>query len=254
MALKDAFAYKFDMMLTIVLAPISIIVSYFLWKAIFAFNSSSIIGGFNFTEMITYYVIVWIVGIMTFTDIGDFVSYDVKNGNIAKSLVMPMNYLWFCLVYSFGGRILALFIEALPILIISFFLFHIKISLINIPIFAFSVFLAILLNFMMTTLFALSAFWIVENRGIMKIKRVLVHFLSGAVLPLTFFPLVYQKISFYLPFQYMEFVPINFWLGKYVGSQIILMLGMQIVWIAIFVVLCAIVWKRALTKATAVGI
>jgi ABC-2 type transport system permease protein len=253
-ALKDAMAYKFDMMLTIVFAPISILISYFLWKAIFAYTGTEMIGGFTFPEMITYFVITWIVGIITYTDIGDFISYDVKEGNIAKNLLYPTNYIWFCLVYSLGGRILAIFIEALPIIIISFIIFHIKINLVALPLFIISTFLALILNFIMTTLFALSAFWIVQNRGILKLKRVFVHFLSGAVLPITFFPLVYQKISFYLPFQYLDFVPINFWLGKYEFSQGMIMLGMQALWIGIFILLCFLVWKKAITKATAVGI
>ena len=253
-SLKDAMAYKFDMMLTLVFAPVSIIISYFLWKTIFAYNPSSLIGGFSFQEMITYYVITWIVGIITFTDIGDFISYDVKNGNIAKNLVLPMNYIIFCLVYSLGGRLLALFIEALPIIIVSFAILSIKIVLVNMPFFAISLFFALVLNFLITTLFALSAFWIIETRGVLKLKRVLVHFLSGAVLPITFFPLIYQKISFYLPFQYLEFVPINFWLGKYGLGQSMIMLGMQLAWIGIFYILCIIVWKRAITKATSVGI
>jgi ABC-2 type transport system permease protein len=253
-SIRENLAYKFDMMMTVILAPISIVISYFLWKTIFAYNGTAAIGGFTFQELITYYVINWVVGILIWTDVGDMVSYDIKNGNIAKNLILPINYLTFSFVYTISSRIMALFFEALPILLISLFVFNIKISLVALPLFVLSLILALILNFLITSIFALSAFWMTENRGIMKLKRVLVHFLSGAVLPIAFFPLAYQKVSTFLPFQYLEYVPINFWLQKYNLNQGMFMLGMQVVWIVVFYLLCLLIWRRAITKATSVGI
>ena len=253
-SIRENLAYKFDMMMTVILAPISIVISYFLLKTIFLYTGTAQIGGFTFQELITYYVMNWVVGILIWTDIGDMVSYDVKNGNITKNLILPVNYITFMFVYTLSSRLLALVLEALPILLISLFVFNIKITLFILPLFLLSLILALVLNFLITTLLALSAFWMTENRGIMKLKRVLVHFLSGAVLPIAFFPIIYQKISTFLPFQYLEYVPINFWLGKYFGSEALFMLVMQFVWIIIFYLLCLFVWKRALTKATSVGI
>jgi len=253
-AAKENLAYKFDMMLTVILAPISIIIFYFLWKAIFLNNATGIIGGLTFEQIITYYVLTWLIAILTWTDIGDIISYDVKNGNITKNLILPISYLTHCFVYNLGSRFISLFVEAAPIVILSFIFFNIQIELASLPFFILSTILALLLNFLMTAVFALSAFWMTNNRGILKLKRVFVHFLSGAVLPLSFFPLAYQKISFYLPFQYLEYTPIGFWLGLYEGNQTFIMLGMQVVWVIIFYILCLLIWRRAITKAVSVGI
>lgn len=253
-SIKNSIAYRFEMMVTVLVAPASILITYFLWKAIFAYSNTNSIGGFTFTQLITYFIMSWLIGIITWTNISDDMRQAIRHGKIAKELLKPMNYILFSFTSDIGNRIFAILVEILPITLIGLIFFNFQFSLSNVPLFLISLLFAFLLNFLMSTLIGMTAFWLVNNRGILKFKRVVTHFLSGAVLPLTFFPLAFQKVFFFLPFQYVEFVPINFWLGKYDFSQSITMLGMQFIWVLIFYALCVYTWNKAIGRVTSVGI
>ncbi len=253
-AVKNSIAYKFEFIMTLIVAPLSMIVTYFLWKAIFGFSQTATIGGFSFNQLITYYVFGWVIGIITWTDVPDYLSYIIRKGMISKDLTKPINLILFFFYNDIGSRLFALLVEILPLMIISIIFFKIQIIPATLPGFAAATAVAFVLNFLMATLVGMTAFWLTHNRGVLKLKNTLVHFISGAVLPLTFFPLWFQKLSFFMPFQYMEFVPINFWLGKFTLAQNFILILMGIGWVIIFYLLCMLVWNRAIKKVTAVGI
>jgi len=253
-SIKNALAYKFEMAFTLLIAPISLIVTYFLWKAIYAYTGTDIIRGFNFKEIITYFTFSWIVGVITWTDVSDDLSHTIRNGKISKNLVKPINFLKYIFFMDIGHRSFAVLIEALPLFLIALIIFKIQVSLVNFPLFLIGLSIAFVLNFLMTAVVGMSAFWFVHNRGLTKVKRVVVHFLSGAVLPITFFPLAFQKASFFMPFQYLEYVPISLWLGKYGLIESLKLFSVGLIWVGIFLILCIWIWNKAIRRVTSVGI
>jgi ABC-2 type transport system permease protein len=253
-SIKNSIAYKFEMAITVLVAPASILVSYFLWKAIFAYSQVEYIGGYNFHQLITYFIFGWIVGIVTWTNVPDDLSHIIRYGQISKNLLKPMNFLLYYFFMDIGSRAFAMLVEAIPILIITFVFFKVQFSLSAFPFFILSLTLAFILNFLIAALVGMTAFWFVRNRGILKLKRVIVHFISGAVLPITFFPVWFQNLSVMLPFQYLVSVPINFWLGTYGFNEGLKLLIINVVWIIIFYILCVYVWNKAIKRVTSVGI
>jgi ABC-2 type transport system permease protein len=88
----------------------------------------------------------------------------------------------------------------------------------------------------------------------MRFKEILVNLISGFVLPLSFFPLWFQKASYFMPFQYIVSVPINIWIGKFTVEETVIMLALQVVWIGVLYFIVAIAWKKAMHQLTAVGV
>lgn len=252
--IKVSLAYKFEMLLTVFFGPLSLLVTYLLWKAIFAYNGAEVIGGFTFDEMVAYYVLSWFVFILRYNDIEDWIIHDVRMGNIVKNLVKPVGYIMEGFLFTLGHRSLALFIEAIPILIIGVFLFKIKVIWTYLILFLISVSLALLLNYFICCIVGMTSFWIVHSRGLSRLKRILISFLSGNMIPLTFFPLAFQNISFYLPFQYLTYVPINIFLGKYSFMEIFRLFSMEIAWIIVFYAMAILVYNRAIRRSSSVGI
>jgi len=253
-SIKDSLVYRFDMAITLITAPISILVFYSLWSAIYKYSGVDVIRGFTLIQLISYYVLTWVIGIFSYSDIEDAISHQVRSGGITKELLKPLNYLVSNFFITIGHRSFAMFIEIIPVFAIGFIFFNIRTSLTYLPFFLLSAIFAFILTYLLSALVGMTAFWLVQNRGIVKIKRVLINFLSGAVIPLTFFPLWFQKLSYFLPFQYLTFIPINIWLGKYTLIQTIQFLGLQLLWTAVFYMICFFVWKAAMKKVAAVGI
>lgn len=253
-AIKNSMAYRFDMALSIIVAPAALIVTYFLWNAIYSNSNVDIIGGFALTELIAYFVMSWIVGGFSWTPVDNDLSYDIRHGNIVKELLKPINFIKLWFFADMGGRFLAVIIELIPIWVICLFLFNLKLNIAYLPFFIVALPLTFTINYLILSIVGMSAFWVIQNNGVRKLNRIFTLFLSGMLLPITFFPAWFQKLSYFLPYQYLTFVPVNIGLGKYSIPVTLKFLGLQIVWIFILYLLNFLVWRAAMKRVSAVGI
>jgi len=251
-SIKLAIAYRFEMFITVIIAPISLIIFYFLWKSIYG-NTGLVIGGFTFQQLLGYYVLTWVVGILVYTYVDDWIRYQIRSGTIIKEFVKPISYLRFWYYKTLADRAFSTIIEVMPILLIGFIFFSVKITAFF-PLFLVSLFFALTLNYLLSFLVGLSAFWIVHNVGLIRLKDLLMNLISGFVLPLSFFPVWFQKASYFMPFQYVTYIPISIWLGKFTVQETIILLIFQLIWIAILYVAIQLVWKKAMHQLTAVGV
>jgi ABC-2 type transport system permease protein len=247
-------AYRFDSLIWITIVPMFFVIQYFLWKTIYAVSGSEVIKGFTFSAMMTYYLLSHITTAYTSTLVDRNTASMVKSGKLIKELVRPISYfsksflnnLWYGVFRS----------KYVPLLlIIAYFLIPtFEYTGVNTVLYVISLILAILLRFTYAFLIGLSSFWVKEYFGIRQFKAGLFAFFSGTLIPLTFFPQVFQRVFYFFPFQYMLYVPINMFLGQYTGTEVLLMLGVQVMWIVIFSLAVKFVWKRALTKFMGVGV
>jgi ABC-2 type transport system permease protein len=95
----------------------------------------------------------------------------------------------------------------------------------------------------------LSAFWFTRADGVRAVFQVLQAVFSGALIPLVFFPEAVQKVLFFLPFQYMLYVPSMVFTGSYRLGGITMDLG-QIVGIQGLAVLVMFGASEALYRAS----
>lgn len=251
---KVGLAYRFDFFVTLVTAPVSLIVFYFLWKSIFAYSGQEVIQGFTFNTMVSYYLINLIVAFFTWSKIERWMEQDIRFGHMIMDLLRPVEYLFSVFSFEFGMNILAVIIEAIPFMILGIFFFHIVTpSLINLLFFLVSLLLASVLYFLISYLIGLLAFWFKRIEGISKAKKPIIHFFSGGLIPLTFFPLVVQNISYYFPFQYIRFVPISFYLGMYELPEMFKLLAIQMLWVLVLFIIAKLMWVKAFKKFAGAG-
>jgi ABC-2 type transport system permease protein len=252
---KVALQYRFDFVMGLIRIPLSLVVFYFLWKAVFSYSAEDVINGYSFAEMVSYYVLSMIVGTFTWFDFDGWIRWGVKTGNIVGDFMMPMNLIYIYLFAQFGIKSLGLVIHLLPTLFIGVFFFGLQFTgVLNLVLFGFALVCAVFLSFFFTMFVGMLSFWFVEIKGLIKVKNVMLAFFSGTIIPLSFFPEIIQKVFDFLPFQYMRYVPINFYLGLYDFSQIVFYLVMMVLWVLIMWVVVYFETKFALKKATGVGI
>jgi len=253
--LKVGIKYRFHFIITLITVPLSLLIYYFLWQAIYAYTGQEVIRGYTFAALIQYYVLSMIVGFFVWCDVDKWISQDVRRGHIITMFIYPMRFLWQHLAFEIGINSLGIILQMIPVFLFGFVVFGLKVApAFNFIAFMVSVMLAFLLAFFISFNVGLSAFWLKKIAGIRKVRRTLMLFLSGGMIPLSFFPLWIQQVSKFLPFEYIRYVPIQIYLGEFSKLGILGQLGLQIVWIVLLYFLSIFIYKRAFKQFAGAGV
>ena len=98
------------------------------------------------------------------------------------------------------------------------------------------------------------SFWSSGNIwGIRFARNVISETLSGALIPLSLFPLWLKNIADILPFQAIYSTPLLIYIGQISGSDLLSALEIQVFWIALLGSISFIVWKLAEKKTISYG-
>lgn len=251
--IKDLIVYKFEVFIWAILNPIMLTVSYFLWKAIYAYSGQSVIGGFTFEALIGYYALVTFVNTITWTNIDQMLSDRVQRGTLANIMLKPISVYAHYLYEKIGGTMFAFAGQALPTIVLAMVIAHLTTTPLNLILFLISTIIAMFLMYTFVFFVGLSSFWLTQYSGLRMLRSGMVWFLSGNVIPLSFFSASWQAVSNFMPFQYMSYSPVQIFLGKYnlMGSLEVMVI--QLIWLAILLVLVHFGTKVALKQFSAVG-
>jgi ABC-2 type transport system permease protein len=83
--------------------------------------------------------------------------------------------------------------------------------------------------------------------------RVIMEVAGGAIIPLSFFPGVLQKLLMVLPFPYMIYLPMQIYLGKIPLSGVPFEFIKESVWIMGLILLNLVIWKRGVRQYVSMG-
>ena len=254
MGFKQGLAYRFHFIIHIFTTPLSLVIYYFLWKAIFEFSKAQTIQGFTFQGMVSYYALNMLVGFLIWTYVDEDLEDKILNGTLTPSLLRPLNYFWAIFYEHMGLNLLSLLLEIAPIIAIAVIFFGLSLPTpINALLSVISVISAIFLNFTIAYITGLTAFWFGNIKGIRRMRRVVVSFLAGSFIPLTFFPAWAQSLSGYLPFQYLRYVPVTIYLGNTTVAGSLKLIAIGIVWAAALYLLSKSMWNIAYKKFAGSG-
>jgi ABC-2 type transport system permease protein len=249
---KESFTYRFNFIIDLFMLPIYLIINYFVWSAIYSHTGVDVIRGYTLQMLISYYVAEMFVSMLIWTQIDENIASNIRKGKLTQKLLRPMGILERHLYGLTGGKSVNLLFHAGPILIIGIIFFGVRaswMSLWAIPVMILAYFVNYLLVFLTGTL----GFWMQKITGLVSLRRMIMGFLAGGFIPLTFMPHWFQNVSWFMPFQYTKFLPINTFLGSYNVHTILLIILAQIGWIAVLYILYRIVWRAGINKYTGAG-
>ena len=112
-----------------------------------------------------------------------------------------------------------------------------------------SFFICVLFDFC----FGMVAFFTTYIFGMLMAKEALLSFLTGQLIPLSFFPPLVQRIFDFLPFSSMVYTPVMIYLGKYSGAELGFVLLRQAVWVVLLYVLGNLIWKKVTKRLVVLG-
>lgn len=251
---KVALAYRFHSVVTLIMTPISLIVYYFLWKSIFSYTGETIIRGFTFEALVGYYVLSMIIAFFTWSQADKWLEHDIRHGHLIFKLLQPVAHVVHEFVIELGMHSYTVVLELIPVFAIGYFFFYLPIAALpNIVLFCISLAMAAILYFQFSYFLGLSAFWLKRIDGIRRMRSPLIAFLSGGILPLSFFPVWYTNFHHLLPFQYMRYVPIMIYLNEIPMNNMFMLMFGQFVWIILLGLLIKVIWNKGYKKFSGVG-
>ncbi len=134
------------------------LVMFFLWTFIYA--DQSIVAGYDLSQMITYYFLVFVIDRLTTTYLEWNLSGRIKDGMFSQFMYRPLPHRLYYLAYSTSQRALKA-IVAIPVFVIGLLIFgkYIQfVSFANLALFVLALPLAWILNYYISLIISYCAF------------------------------------------------------------------------------------------------
>jgi len=253
----ERMVYRVNFFLEILSGILSSLIIVFLWIAIYRHAGVTIIGGYSLAEMVTYLLGCGLLNSFLLTTAENpETSQSIQDGTLSTLLIKPFNpyALWFA--RDMGGKSFLFLLGVLGYLgIFFFFREYLILSTDFAPLlfFAFSVLLAALLQFLLFEALSLLSFWVENTYGIRFTMRVIMEVAGGAIIPLSFFPDILQKLLMVFPFPYMSYLPMQIYLGKIPINDVPFEFFKEGIWITGLILINIIIWKQGVRQYVSMG-
>jgi ABC-2 type transport system permease protein len=252
---KEWSAYRSHALVSVFVGPVAFAVQYFIWHSIFAVKDT--VNGLTLQQMLTYYAISSVLYYITF----DFADWNLQmlihSGKFLTFMLRPVSHRFFALSQKAGHRLLGFWVEFLPVYLIFLLVFRVRV----IPEKTLWAVVSILLSFLMTFLtnycIGITAFWLTRTGGLRMMFNLMKDIFAGSFIPLIFFPEGFQKVLFFLHFQYITYVPTRVFIGSYqlAGMSISIpgIVGIQALAVLLMWLISEILWRIAINRFSGVG-
>lgn len=222
-----------------------------LWTALYAQNATPM--NLPLHSMITYATVALLMSLILEVDGTRLIREKIREGTIATDLMKPISVPMYFFSDGIGQTILHA-VLVVPSLAFALLLVHIDVP----PPAAFAAFalsfaLGYGVNFFLNFLMNSIAFWTLETFAVQLIVRWVSDLLSGQIIPLTFFPGVFGRLVFALPFAAIYSTPLLIYVGVIRPSQYATYFCIQLLWLALFGGLSTIVWRAASRRVVIQG-
>lgn len=244
-AFKSQLYYRLNWVMKIMGIVLSIFLQVCLWDAL-AEGHSDIV---SMEYMVSYILLGAIVYSLVLGNVIGLVNEHINSGQIAMDMIKPIHFQLYMFCESFGSGLFSCLFSYLPVVVI----FSVLTGSIGIwrridIFFLLSLFLGICLHFLLAYCLALTGFWWTQTWILGRFLNDITGLLSGRIIPVWLFPAVLSGVSRCLPFQYMYYVPISMVLENLSLTQKWRMLGIQLLWCFLFLILGRAIERRGMYK------
>lgn len=238
-------AYRTNYYSGILIYSINIGAYYFLWSAIYGGKES--VQGLSITQMTTYIAVAWMARAFYFNNIDREIALEIKDGKVAIEMIRPYNYLNMKMMQGLGEGIFRLLFFSVPGMVIVYLAFPVDLSAgaATWGYFFLSLVFSFIINTQINLLAGIATFFLFNNDGLIRAKRVVIDLFSGLILPISFYPGWAQDIMGYLPFQGISYIPSMIFTEGFKGSAVAEALITQAVWSLVLIVPIYFMWSLA---------
>ncbi|MCT2536311.1 ABC-2 family transporter protein [Aquibacillus koreensis] len=246
-------AYRTNYYSGILIYSINIGAYYFLWGAIYGGSES--IEGISVTQMTTYVAVAWMARAFYFNNIDREIAQEIKEGKVAIEFIRPYNYLVMKTMQGLGEGLFRLLFFSVPGMIIVALVFPISFSasIETWGYFAIAIIFSFIINTQINILTGVLTFFLFNNDGLIRAKRVIIDLFSGLLLPISFYPGWAQELMNFLPFQAISYIPSMIFTDGFAGSEATQAILFQIIWALLLIIPIQLFWLFAKKRLVVQG-
>lgn len=248
--------YRVNTLLAMAGKLVKLAVPLFVWQALYSASGSETVNGRTLRDMVVYVLISGICTSLMSADFAETIESRMKTGLIEYNFLRPLPTRLIFAGESLGQSLYELAVSAAPVLLLSLVLFPVlglSVPLVNIPFFILSLFFGYMISLLFELLKGMFAFWFVNVFILNWFLDLFYVLLSGAYVPLWFFPEWLRAVASFLPFQAACFLPVEIFLGARDAEGCVAALLIQLAWIAVLWLLQEIMWRKSVRKLTIMG-
>lgn len=255
-AIEERLTYRADFAFSTLVRFLPIVTQIFLWSAIFQNATGRRIQGYNYGEMVSYYLLVMLTrAFSSMPGLSTGIAGSIADGSVRKYLIQPVDMLDHLFWHRVAHKLVYYAIATGPFALVFWLCRNHLPNWPGWPVmlaFVCSLLMSFAIGFLIESLIGLVAFWFLEVSSLIFIYMMLSYFLSGPMIPLE---LLSKWIPFvdYLPFRYLAYTPTAILLGKIPAEHLPTELTIQAGWIAGLFLLNRYAFHRGVLRYSAFG-
>jgi ABC-2 type transport system permease protein len=240
--------YRADLFVWLTAITATPLLSLAIWHA----TARSGTGPLEPEAILTYYLLVMIVRVITSTWRGYELAQEILSGSIVSYLIRPPAILWEVVTSNLTTKLL----QMIPLLGIAAAIFIVwpqaldlsAITFSSAALFAASLSVAFVISAALDLSMGLAAFWLEEAQELMAYRFLLSQAASGVVIPFALMPGWLSAALSLLPFRYTLSAPIEILTGQVAGPAAWQLLTVQVLWALVFIAILRTMYIRGLRR------
>ena len=256
-SLIERMTYRGDFLFGTILRFLPIVTTILLWRAIYESSGQADLGGFRYREMIAYLLLTNISRMFSsMPGLAGGIAREVREGTLKRYLIQPLDLVGFLLASRVAHKVAYITMSFLPYALLFYLCrgyFDAFPDATTLAAYAVSLVLSFLVGFFFEVSVGMVGFWFLEVTSLLYIVMTLNFFISGHMLPLDLHPQPWSGLLKILPFQYMAYFPAVVFLGKVRGWELVLHLGLELLWAVGFLALARTLYRAGLKRYSAYG-
>jgi viologen exporter family transport system permease protein len=190
------------------------------------------VGGYSLSDALTYTFVSQGLLMPLYLWGWQEIAETVHSGQIATDLYRPFDYQLYWLSQDLGRAAYHLALRGIAPFVVGAIFFTLRVPTLPVTWLAFviSVALAVSVSFALRFMVNLTAFWLIDIRGVHGLAASAWTVLSGFTIPIAFFPDTFRAVIRFLPFVAMLELPMDVFLERVRGAEVVSTLAVQLGW------------------------
>ena len=251
----EGLVYRMNFIMWRVRQVIALLILFFLWSALYG-TKGTMLFGYSESQMMGYVFMVGLLRMVVLSSTTWEIGANINNGNLVNILLRPLNFFSVYIAKDLGDKALNVgcAIVEVIVLVLMFrppIFFQTDVG--TLALFLLATVISIAMYFFFSMILGLVGFWTQDYWAPRFLTFVMVEFFSGATFPLDVLPTGLYRVIQFSPFPYMIYTPVKIYLGKANANEILVDIGIGILWTIIMYIVARIVWAKGVKGYEAQG-
>jgi len=255
--IEEKLVYRSDFAFATLVRFLPIVTQIFLWGAIYADDPSRSRNGYNYADMVAYYLLAMVGrAFSSMPGLASGIGRDIRDGTFKKYLTQPIDMLGFLFWHRIAHKLVYYMVATGPFVLVFYLCgdyFSGLPDAITVTAWVISLMMAFLIGFLLEALIGLIGFWFLEVSSLLFIYMMLNYFLSGHMIPLDWIGEEFLAAMQYSPFKFLAYMPATIMLGKYSHQELLFELTIGASWIVVLLIANRVVFRLGVKRYGAYG-